>query len=81
MRAETVEALLALADDMETAMSGGPEFIGPTGRMCNASEQIRRILERAAPDEMASAWDEGKKYGFDLARSVIDPVPNPNPYK
>ena len=39
-----MEQLLRLADDMESAISGGPEFIGRTGLRTNASERIRRIL-------------------------------------
>ena len=36
--------LSQLADDMEEAMWGGPEFIGKTGRRGNASERIRQII-------------------------------------
>lgn len=39
-----IRELSQLADDMEGAMWGGPEFIGKSGRRCNASERIRQII-------------------------------------
>lgn len=46
---DTVKDLLQLADDMENAMHGGPEFIGRTGLRFNASERIRRIVRQCEP--------------------------------
>jgi hypothetical protein len=48
--AEAVEALMKLADDMETAIHGGPESIGRNGRRFNASERIRRIVRDSWPE-------------------------------
>jgi hypothetical protein len=48
---EAVQQLLRLADDMEAAISGGPEFIGRTGLRSNASERIRRILGASDGDK------------------------------
>lgn len=39
--------------------------------------RIAPALEAAAPHMLTRAWDEGHANGFDLARGVIDPSPNP----
>lgn len=39
-----IRELSQLADDLEEAMWGGPEFIGKSGRRGNASERIRQII-------------------------------------
>lgn len=50
--------LLRLADDMDSAISGGPESIGQNGRRFNASERIRRIVRQWGLDEFVSYDNE-----------------------
>ncbi|NKX55966.1 hypothetical protein [Arthrobacter mobilis] len=38
--------LLRMADDMDNAIAGTPEFIGPGGIRFNASEQLRSLVAR-----------------------------------
>lgn len=35
-----------MADDMDNAIAGTPEFIGPGGIRFNASEQLRSLVAR-----------------------------------
>lgn len=65
--------LLKLAHDIEHAMAGSPEFIGPTGLRFNVAERLRYLLEDSkARPEYGISWLSGQPKTFTLLDGALD---------
>ncbi|HEX9226167.1 MAG TPA: hypothetical protein VF885_05870 [Arthrobacter sp.] len=80
--ATTLDAgLLKLAHDIEHAMSGSPEFIGPGGLRFNAAERLRHLLaESRARPEYGIRWISGEPKLFTHLDQAVDQLHSDNRY-
>ena len=80
--AATLDAgLLKLAHDIEHAVSGSPEFIGPGGLRFNAAERLRYLLaESKARPEYGIRWISGEPKLFTHLDQAVDQLHSDNRY-
>jgi hypothetical protein len=73
--------LLKLADDIEQAMAGSPEFIGPTGLRFNVADRIRSLLagSKASP-QYGVSWISQEPKLFDRLDAALDELSADNRY-
>jgi hypothetical protein len=72
-------ALLKLAHDVEHAMSGTPEFIGPGGLRFNVAERLRYLLaESKAQPQYGIRWMNGEPKVFTRLDQALDELHSDN---
>lgn len=80
--ASTLDAgLLKLAHDIEQALSGSPEFIGPGGLRFNVAERLRYLLaESKARPQYGIRWLSGEPKLFTHLDRAVDELHSDNRY-
>jgi hypothetical protein len=71
--------LLKLANDIEHARAGSPEFIGPTGLRFNAADRIRSLLAGTqAHPQYGVSWLSQEPKLFDRLDAALDELTGDN---